>query len=407
MVISPVLDVFVLWHPEDEEGVEVLAWLSEHFHSTAFSGLAGGAVEVYARSAGWKLAGSAPRPLHIDTLAPRVLPSAQFNAIVVVMGTHLARAVRDDSEWAAYIDEVVRLQGVKGVGVYPVQIPAANLKSSTLFSKMRAIQSLPARSISNRENLARELGQAITQRLETSGGDGDHRIRVFVSHTKHDALEESDQDGPPLFEAIRAVIARTRLASFFDAQDLQSGSAWERELEDHAAECALLMVRTDTYAGREWTQREVLVAKRNDVPIVGMYAFSEGEERGSFLMDHVPSVPCDVNEPHQDIEIALNRLVDEALKRVLWKAQSVYLSEHGFDWMPVHSPEPVTLAPWLAKHKHSFGQDGYIWIIHPDPPLGRNERGVVAEICELAGFSGRVEVLTPRMFAARGGRLKK
>jgi hypothetical protein len=407
MVIPPVLDVFVLWHPEDEDGAKILGWLSEHFHTAAFSGLAGGAVEVYGRSAGWNDQHSAPRPFGIDAPVAGVLPRAQFNAIVPVLGTHLARSVRDDASWGAYIDEVARLHGVDGVGIYPVRVEGANLEGSALSSKLGAVQALPIGSTSNPATLSRELGQAITQHVEAGDGLGDRRIRVFVSHTKHDSLEESDQDGPALFEAVRLVIARTRLASFFDAQDLQSGSEWERELDDHAADCALLMVRTDKYAGREWTQREVLTAKRHDVPIVGMYALTEGEERGSFLMDHVPSVPCNVDDPHSDIEIALNRLVDEALKRALWNAQTVYLGEHGFDWMPVHSPEPVTLAPWLAKHRQRSGADDHLWILHPDPPLGPNEREVIVEICELAGFSEMVDVLTPRTFSARGGRLQK
>jgi hypothetical protein len=407
MVIPPVLDVFVLWHPDDEDGSKVLGWLSEHFHSAAFSGLAGGAVEVYGRSEGWDREHSAPRPFGIETPVAGLLPRAQFNAIVPVMGINLLRAVRDDPTWGAYLEEVARLNSVKGVGIYPVRVDGTNLGGSALSAKLATIQTLPDASMSNQQTFARELSQAITQDVEAAKGLDDHRIRVFVSHTKHDSLEESDQDGPALFEAVRQVIASTRLSAFFDAQDLQSGAQWKRELDNHAADCALLMVRTDKYSGREWTQREVLTAKRHDVPIVGMYALTEGEERGSFLMDHVPSVPCNVAEPHSDIEIALNRLVDEALKRALWKAQAVYLGEHGFDWMPVHSPEPVTLAPWLAKHKKDSSMDDHLWILHPDPPLGPNEHEVLVEICELAGFGENVDVLTPRTFSARGGRLRK
>lgn len=406
-MIPPVLDVFVLWHPDDEDGAKVLGWLSEHFHSAAFSGLAGGAVEVYGRSEAWDRQFGAPRPLGIDVSVAGVLPRAQFNAIVPVMGINLIRAVRNDPSWAAYLEDVARLDGVKGVGIYPLRVAGTNVTGTALAVLLGSIQALPDESMSSKQTFARELGQAITQDLDAGRGLEEHRIRVFVSHTKHDSLEESDQDGPALFEAVRQVIARTRLASFFDAQDLQSGAQWKRELDAHAADCALLMVRTDKYAGREWTQREVLTAKRHDVPIVGMYALTEGEERGSFLMDHVPSVPCNVADPHSDIESALNRLVDEALKRALWKAQAVYLGEHGFDWMPVHSPEPVTLAPWLAKHKVDSSTDDHLWILHPDPPLGPNEHDVVVEICELAGFTENVDVLTPRTFAARGGRLRK
>ena len=63
MLIPPILDVFVVWHPDDAIGEMALEWLSEHFHSTAFAGLAGGAVEVYGRSVGWDGPEAPPRPL--------------------------------------------------------------------------------------------------------------------------------------------------------------------------------------------------------------------------------------------------------------------------------------------------------------------------------------------------------
>lgn len=405
MLIPPILDVFVVWHPSDALGETALSWLSEHFHSTAFSGLAGGAVEVYGRSVGWDGPGRAPRSLGIEDPLGGVLPAAQFNAIVLVLGTGLARAVRDDPTWASYIDAIARLDRVERVGVYPLRVPGTDISGSALLAAVGTLQSLPVESAESVEVLGRELCQAITQRVEAGVG-GDARVRVFISHTKHDSLEEADQDGPALFEAVRDAIAQTRLSAFFDAQDLQSGSHWESALDANAANCALLMVRTDKYAGREWTQREVLNAKRHDVPIVGLYALNAGEERGSFLMDHVPSVACNLRDPRPSIELALNRLVDEALKRALWRAQTLYLQEDGFDWTPVHSPEPVTLAPWLVEHKRQRPDDDHVWIIHPDPPLGPKERDVVVELCELAGFTDNVDVLTPRTFAARGGRLK-
>ena len=53
----------------------------------------------------------------------------------------------------------------------------------------------------------------------------------------------------------------------------------------------LLAIRTDLYASRDWCQREMLIAKRAGMPVVIMDALGRGEERGSFLMDHVPRVP--------------------------------------------------------------------------------------------------------------------
>jgi hypothetical protein len=404
MVIPPILDVFVVWHPEDEAGAEICAWLSQHFHSPAFAGLAGGAVEVYARSAGWDSPEAPPRPLGIANSLAGDLPAAQFNAIVPLLGVNLVRAVEADPQWATYMQDIVNLDGVNGTGVYPVRVPSTTV-SGKLAALLGSLQTLPEESIRDAATLGRELCQAVTQRVDAAD-EAPSRVRVFVSHTKHHSLEEPDNEhGPFLFDKVRKEILKTKLDAFFDAQDLQSGSQWETELNLNAANCALLMVRTDKYSGREWTQREVHLAKRAGVPIVGMYAFTEGEERGSFLMDHIPSVPCNVKKPRSGIRTALNRLVDEALKRALWNAQTIYLKENGFDWLPTHAPEPLTLTPWLIKHKREQPEDNHVWILHPDPPLGPKEREVVVELCELAGFTDNVDVLTPRTFAARGGRL--
>lgn len=267
-------------------------------------------------------------------------------------------------------------------------------------------QTLPPVVNTDRGMFGRELAQAITQRIQQQNGHPT-RLTVFVSHTKRRSSEEAARTGPVVFERVREHIQRSHLAAFFDAQDIQPGEDWEKTLEDGAANSALLMVRTDVYAGRDWTQREVHTAKRSGMPVVCMYALTAGEERGSFLMDHIPSVVCDLADPDPGIELALNRLVDEALKNTLWRAQTSYLSEDGFDWLPAQSPEPTTLAPWLAEHQETQPDDTHLWVIHPDPPLGLAERYVLLQLCAVAGYDVDIDIFTPRTFAARGGALKK
>lgn len=406
LLTPPILDIFVVWHPDDLSGAARFRELQAHFHSQTFSGLAGGAVEVYARSAPWE--GDVPRPLEVASAPASGLPRAQFNAVVPILGAHLARAVGEaSSSWATYIEEIAALDQIEGGGVFPLRVAGFDLPGTRLADLIGKPQTLPPSAWGDGDVFARELCQSITQRIQRLDGV-EPRVRVFVSHTKHPSLvEDSEHDGAWIYEKVREEIGRTRLDEFFDAQDIQTGADWEAELETSAAESALLMVRTDSYAGREWTQREVFAAKRAGMPVVCMYALTSGEERGSFLMDHVPSVPCDLDDPLPGIKAALSRLVDEALKRALWQAQTRYVSEGGFDWAPVHSPEPVTLVPWLARHRTENPDDPHVWIIHPDPPLGPRERQVVRELCELAGFSEQVDVLTPRTFALRGGVMGK
>ncbi|WP_022883706.1 toll/interleukin-1 receptor domain-containing protein [Glaciibacter superstes] len=406
MPIPPILDVFVVWHPDDMSGAERFADLHEHFHSPAFSGLAGGAVEVYARSEPWD-DGAAPRPLGIETPLGEGLPAAQFNAIIPVIDTNLLRAAADPSSlWSRYLREIAALNQKSGVGVYPVVAEGLQWGSSVVNQILGDIQTLPSNVNTDRGLFGRELAQAITQHIQQEA-KRPARLTVFVSHTKHRSSEEAARSGPAMFERVRNHIQQSHLSAFFDAHDIQPGGDWEKTLEDSAASSALLMIRTDVYAAREWTQREVHAAKRSGMPVVCMYALTAGEERGSFLMDHVPSVVCDLADPDPGVKLALNRLVDETLKNTLWLAQTSYLSGDGFDWLPAQSPEPTTLAPWLASHREKQPDDKHLWVIHPDPPLGSAERRVLLQLCAVAGYDVDVDILTPRTFAARGGALRK
>jgi hypothetical protein len=339
---------------------------------------------------------------------PAGLPAGQITAVVPVLGRALAKAIRNDANWRRYMETIFAADareacGQHGdiVGVYPLRDPLADLSGSILSEIARRPQALPLKAATAAPTLARELAQAITQNLH--GTTANDRVTVFVSHTKHAASPRDT--GPLLVESVRNVLQETHLDTFFDAHDIQVGKDWEQTLDVEAGRHALLMIRTDLYASREWTQREVLAAKVHDLPVVALYAVREQEERGSFLMDHVPVIPCPAEHPEEAIERALNRLVDEALKRALWLAQRVYLQPHGFDWLPVHAPEPITLTAWLRSYEPDGAHDHHAFIMHPDPPLGPREREVIVRLCELAGITDNVDILTPRAFAIRGGLL--
>jgi hypothetical protein len=208
---------------------------------------------------------------------------------------------------------------------------------------------------------------------------------------------------------VRDALGETRMGGFFDAHDLQPGEDWNSALRQEAGQGALLALRTDLYASREWCQREMLLAKRAGVPVVILDALGEGEERGSFLMDHVPRIP--VRRQGQgwcgrDIRRGLNLLVDEYLKRVLWRRQQALAQDRPdleVHWWAPHAPEPTTVTAWLISWRAEVGASAIAAprILHPDPPLGAEERRVLDELAKLVGAPG-VDVMTPRQLAARG-----
>lgn len=410
-MLPPILEIYVVWHPGDAPGVEVADTLLEHFRGTAYSGLIGGAIDVYMRSE--SKSGSrtdAPSSLPVLDPPPYGLALPAFTAVVIVAGSELANAVEEPGLWRDYLEAIAAAHGARpeSMAVFPVSVARLALDGTQLGAIVGGYQQAAAEAWGKpgfKETLCRDLSQGIAQMVEP-----DHqRLSVFISHTKRLTVTEKG-DVSRLLELVRQVIARTRLKEFFDASDLQPGDDWAPRLIAEAAHGALLAVRTDLYSSRAWCQREVVTAKLHGMPVVVLDALTVGEERGSFLMDHVPRV-AGHREPEgwqgDAVRRALGQLVDECLKRALWRTQHQLAKgalEVDIDWWADHAPEPLTFAEWLdTKIDRNAKRREPIIVLHPDPPLGREEKAVLVQIGRLSGLDGPFEFLTPRGLAVQGG----
>lgn len=410
-MLPPVLEIYVVWHPDDPEGRRVSELLIDHFHGTAFSGLIGGAVDVFIRSEGWESAGLAPRPIPAVEASPPVDSIASVTAIVPVLGPGLSNAVDEaGSGWSEYLQSLLDARNETSVCLFHVTGDFHLDEDSSLGQMFRPIQDIGAPNellLADQPSgqLKRDLLQSLTQYLADAAG----RLTIFVSHTKRPSAEE--EDGLALnIDRVRQVIMRTKLDEFFDASDLIPGEAWADVLEAEASRCAFLGVRSDLYSTRDWCQREISLAKLAGVPVIILDNLASGESRGSFLMDHVPRIPGrrDSGEiPDEAIVESLNQLVNECLKRELWKRQEqVALGTTTLQvaWWAPHAPEPLTLIDWIQSNWDELGPDERhdLVVLHPDPPLGREEFEVLRSLGSISGIE-EIEILTPRGLAARGG----
>jgi len=416
-MLPPVLEIYVVWHPGDVDGKGICEELVAHFHGTVFSGLIGGAIEVYARSTGWGGPDDAPRPIPFTTDgSPAEGRAAQFVAVVPILGNEMANAVqRDGGPWQSYVRTLAAAQAAepRRIGLFPYRLDNGATNGTVLgevFTQhYQCIAANPAREGDSSKSLrCRDLTQAIAQLLSQPANE---RLTVFISHTKRNSPGEAE-NVEALIATVRQIIGETRLGDFFDANDLQPGQDWDAELRNKAKTSALLALRTDLYPSREWCQREVLIAKRAGMPVIIMDALGDAEERGSFLMDHVPRVPARMENGRwrkTDVYRALNLLVDECLKRVLWRHQAeLAQGELSFNvaWWAPHAPEPITLTKWLEEERAAgriTPKSENLIVLHPDPPLGPEEKAVLQELLSLAGVHGGLDVMTPRLLAARGG----
>lgn len=415
-MLPPILEIYVVWHSGDQAGQGIAEEFVEHFHGTVFSGLIGGAIEVYVRSAGWRGEDDAPRPIPFSAGdLPADIREARFVAIVPLAGNELANAVQPGlGAWHEYIGAIVAAQQAEPerIHVFPCVLNGGALDGTVLGNQISHIQGIAAGPVgdgdTDRTLRCRDLTQGIAQFLSRQTNP---RLRVFISHTKRNSPGEERENVAALIDAVRDVIADTRLQEFVDTSDLQPGEEWDEELRSNAATSALLAIRTGLYPSREWCQREILIAKRAGMPVIIVDALSDAEERGSFLMDHVPRVPArmiDGQWQRSDICAALNLLVDESLKRIVWEHQKE--AAYGeikleIAWWAPHAPEPITLSKWLeeARQAKQLPSEGELIILHPDPPLGAEEKLVLQELLSLSDAEFHLDVMTPRLLAARNG----
>ena len=457
-----VLDIYIVWHPKDKCGRNVFDRLVSHYHSAHFSGLAGSAIEVFSRSLPLTPETETPCPIAtrdgqvghgIDNtdISDRRTPAntaSPFTVIIPVIGRHMVSAAHDNnSKWASYLRSLCTVRDAALASHSPHLLVVPIIGAKGLNTSGEVISSL-----TNRQGmvlhgdayapgaLTRDVGQAIVQRLlwKQTGmlsSSESPRLRVFISHARGDIPANDLTGNTPqgVIAKVKAIAQQTRLDTFFDVYDIQADSEWNSSIRERARTSALLMVRTDNYSSREWTQREVFEAKQAGMPIVCLSALNAGESRGSFLLDHVPTIACpqipkgwappegtQAEDPVDEaIVAALNRLVDEALKFALWRCQeipahvnlakanttqSTSKNHPGFDCAPPTAPEPTVLLKFIQEHRQTYGNDKHLWLIHPDPPLLPAEQDFLVDLCVQAGYEkGQVYLMTPRSFFAAGG----
>lgn len=416
-MLPPILEIHLLWHPGDDTLAKPLAErIACHFQDGAFASLLAGAVDVQTHSASWSSAGSAPRPIvwPDDIVAAHQPRPARHVAVVPLVGRELNRALmpHDGSPaWRQTIDEIGQRVGTATVRALPICLDTSGLSADWPGSILRtqgggAIDALrKAATLAPGERDARRLLDLVQSLAQWLSGEA-RRLQVFISHTKR--LGHADEAVGSLVAQVRAVLGDgSRMQSFYDAHDLQPGEDWDRALREHAATSAVLALRTDRYASREWCQREVLTAKQHGMPVVMLDALTQGEERGSFLLDHVPRLPvgrrADGGWDDSSVRRALQMLADAWLHRALWQQQRDLAHATAgpfadYSWLE-QAPEPSTFPRWLAADGDTLR------LLHPDPPMAPPEHEVLTALASRCGVTA-LDITTPRLLAARGADLR-
>lgn len=377
MSYCPLLNLFIVWHPQAEQQCQPLAQaLYQAFNRDPDHPMARGiGIPIYFRCV--NQAGQ-DTPLTID------LDGAEHTAIVVLAEASL---VNDDA-WSEYLADVYRrCKASLGRHLFlPVALSASafNLHPEVAASNFVRLFDIASEQLCGR--LLHFITHALARLLDgkqisTALGNvlSATSIKLFISHTKR------EPDSLALALALKDALDKTQLGRFFDSVNIASGHDFAEEIAANIEQAALLAIRSDRYSESPWCRMEVLWAKRYNRPIVVVDALEQHEDRSFPYMSNVPVIRFDTELDAVDAADKLQDVIDFALLEVL---RFVYQKRHlenlqSQDYLPKGAvilsrpPEPRDLQQRAGKRL----------LVYPDPPLG------VEEADELT--SDEVEFRTP------------
>lgn len=364
----PFLVIYVAWHPAFAEGARVAKLLYEHFRRNLYSNVAGGAgLPVMYRS---MAAHGSEVPIDID------LDDAETSAIVMLVDDTWA----NDAAWGAWGRSLMERADAVGLRarVFPIAMTSAAIGMGMVEQAARWDRWDALAPEQRDRRLTADLTYQFCRMLRSYLGRLQHpedaddtlikylrKVEVFLSHSKHDAYGES------IARRIREKLhASEGLDSFFDVHDIPIGVRFDQAILQKVRVSAVVAIHTDSYSSREWCRREVLEAKRSNVPLVVADCISEADERGFPYLGNVPVVRMDPTTADR-IEQVIGRLLDEVLKDFLWRCwvRLVGGARAGVVFIP-RPPELIALAGDAAA------AGGGTTLVYPEPPLGAEEQGL-------------------------------
>ncbi|MGZ8217207.1 toll/interleukin-1 receptor domain-containing protein [Methylomagnum sp.] len=375
--IHPFLAIYIVWHPSFDQGETIARSLFNHFRRDHYKNIAGGAgLSILYRSApppGEKL----PLPIDFD--------EAETTAVILLTEECLVA----DADWKRYVQELASSAEVKGLGsrVFPVEMDECGLKigikqqalrwnnwhglqpdvkQQRLISGLTYEFCLMLRHYLEHLKYPVESEEALTRYLL--------RVRVFLSHSKH------DKDGERIARRIRDHIHKNHnLDTFFDVRNIPPGLPFDRVLLNQIGEdgvSAFIAIHTDSYSSREWCRKEVIEAKRRRVPLVVANCINNLDERNFPYMGNVPVVRMNPKPfKVERIELVIGCLLDEVLKDFLWRCRIRLVKAEPGVYFLSRPPELISLAS-LDKSDNPKTNV----IVYPDPPLGAEEERLFEEI---------------------------
>lgn len=349
----PLFALYVVWHPSNAIGGKIADLLREHFGTNRHRNIAGDTgVSVIYRN---KEAPGKHEPLPIKW------DEAETTAVVVLADSTLA------DDWSNYVGELSQAAArEQAARLFPIVLESEDMELQFEEQALRWDR-WEESDVIKEQRLVSDLTHEFIQMLQHQLHGTSQKIQVFISHSK--------QDGESIAKSIRDWLhEHSALSSFFDIYDIPPGLSWRKVILNNIKSSIFMTLHTDSYSSREWCRREVVEAKRRQVPMIIVDCLSDIDQRSIPYMGNVPIIRMGSNLDR--IDNVIGNLLDEVFRDYIWRCRIKPFPEtHSEVLFTARPPELILLA---ALSDHEGGTVSKI--VYPEPLLGTDEVKLFSEI---------------------------
>ncbi|MDD4048614.1 MAG: TIR domain-containing protein [Clostridia bacterium] len=380
------LTVYVLWHPEFEDGYfyarEIYSYFTRDIENPVSRGIG---IPLLFSSEGKVF----EHKIKID------FDKSERTVIIIFIDDKILL----DNEWYTYVEQLQNKcdKNSKHI-IYPVAIikqalnlPVNNIKSKNyirLFEKSDEDEKIKYLIFSLAHELCRFL-YGIERISEVDNTQSPPPVKLFLSHAKSDGITITES----IWEYIKL---NTPLDDFFDAQDIAPGYDFVKEIESAISNSMLLVIHTDNYSSRKWCRKEILISKELSIPILVLDCLCKLEKRSFPYMANVQTLRIREDEKPNCEEIITISLL-EVLRH---KYQLIYINFilKSFE-IDICEKNILSYPPELFSLVQTIDKEESI-VVYPDPPLGADELALLKQ------YKTDLQFVTPTMLYSIYSRTK-
>lgn len=186
-------------------------------------------------------------------------------------------------------------------------------------------------------------------------------ITIFLSHSKVDNI------GKHHAEKMKQFIDNTNMNRFFDANEISPGFQFDQEIEKHIQDSTLLAIESDSYSSRYWCQREILIAKQHNRPVIVVNCLHDFEDRIFPAASNVPCVHISSTVPICERDIL--RILSAAIIETIRYSYSMQCLEayRNAGWIDDNCE--LTARPPEIRQALNIKKNSNKKICYPEPPI--------------------------------------